>query len=240
MTRPSKIGGFMPSNVRGARLAAFLAPVLSLAYGLLAAQELPAQERAQKSTALDFAPAAAACTPFFPDIVDFQDQDPSSQTGDFNGDGIPDLVVLTSRGLRLLIGLGNGRFQPPVVIATGLGLEHGPVVGDFNHDGKLDIAVSFVRTQPNGAINVYLGNGDGTFQPPMTTMIEGSTMFLAVGDFNGDGNLDLAAIWGIGIQVLLGKGNGTFQPPVHYSFGDNPVWTTAEIAVADFNGDGYL
>src|SRR5580700_4615214 len=140
MTKPSKIGGFMTSNVRGAGLAAFLAPVLSLMSGPLAAQELPAQEPAPKSARLDPNPRAAACTPFFSNVIDFQDQGPSIQTGDFNGDGIPDLVVLTSEGLNILLGIGNGRFQPPVVIAAGLGLEHGPVVGDFNRDGNLDIA----------------------------------------------------------------------------------------------------
>ena len=221
----------MRHEVRGTGLAAVLAPLLSLMAGQLAAQMKPGPEAASTS---------AACTPFFPNPIDFQAQGPSIAAGDFNGDGIQDLVVLTSQSLNLLLGKGNGQFQPPIVIAPGLGLEYSPTVGDFNHDGKLDIAVSFVETQPNGAINVYLGNGDGTFQAPMTTMIEGSTAFLAVGDFNRDGNLDLAAIWGTGVQVLLGNGNGAFQQPVHYSFGDNPVWTTSEIAVADFNGDGYL
>jgi hypothetical protein len=103
----------------------------------------------------------------------------------------------------------------------------GVVAGDFNRDGKLDIAVI------GDYLSVLMGNGDGTFQAPVNYTAVGQT--IAVSDFNGDGNLDLV----IGnennsVSVFLGNGDGTFQPPKSSS-------TTASccsfIAVGDFNGD---
>src|ERR1700722_8063941 len=127
------------------RYAAFAVSLLSVMCGPLAAQIKPSQ-----------------CAPFFSNIIYFQDQGVSSQAGDFNNDGIPDLAVLTSLSLNILLGKGNGQFQPPLVVATGGGWD-GIVVGDFNHDGKLDVAVTRTDTSTSGTVNVYLGNGDGTF-----------------------------------------------------------------------------
>ncbi len=117
------------------------------------------------------------------------------------------------------------------------------VLGDFNNDGILDIAVADNATN---AISILLGNGDGTFQAP-TTLLPSSfgALSIAVGDFNRDGNLDLAVVIpgngqpgdGTGtVNILLGNGNGTFQPPQAYVVGTEPV----SIATADFNGDGFL
>ncbi len=118
-------------------------------------------------------------------------------------------------------------FQPAVNYPTG-GSPDSAVVGDFNGDGKMDIAVD----AENG-INILLGNGDGTFRPAAVLPANGA---LAVGDFDGDGKADLAATSAIGqtVSILLGNGDGTFQTPVAYAVSINPK----RIALGDFNGDG--
>jgi hypothetical protein len=103
----------------------------------------------------------------------------------------------------------------------------GLVTGDFNHDGKLDVAAI------GDYLSVLLGNGDGTFQPPVNYTALGET--IAVGDFNRDGNLDLV----IGnenssVSVFLGNGDGTFQAP---KLSATTGACCSFIAVADFNSD---
>jgi hypothetical protein len=100
-----------------------------------------------------------------------------------------------------------------------------PAFGDFNGDGKVDLAGA-----PN--LSVYLGNGDGTFQGPEPVGSTGGSVVAA--DFNGDGKADLAVATGSAVDIYLGKGDGTFQPAVTYLSG-----TSSYAAVAgDFNGDG--
>src|SRR6266568_3265685 len=119
------------------------------------------------------------------------------------------------------------------------GSQQGPsniVVGDFNGDGKPDLAVANF-----GDWNVYvlLGNGDGTFQVARSVYFNGGGArfwYIAEGDFNGDGKLDLAVTdySNNNVSVLLGNGDGTFQAPRTFPVGNGP----AGVAVADLNGDG--
>jgi hypothetical protein len=162
--------------------------------------------------------------------------------GDFNSDGVPDLVVANASfnnngqggSVAVLLGNGDGTFQAAVNYAAGLG--PGWVgVGDFNGDGILDVAVANFFSND---VSVLLGNGDGRFQAAVNYTVGpansyGKTCFLAVRDFNADGILDLALGFGGGVRVLLGNGDGTFRTtPISYVAGPDA------FAVGDLNGDG--
>lgn len=151
--------------------------------------------------------------------------------GDFNMDGKLDLAV-ANRGfgaagsVSILLGTTVGGFKPAVNYPTGS--VRGITLGDFNGDGKLDLALADYTYYSAG---IMLGNGDGTFQPSVGYNVLGRPASLAAGDFNGDGKLDLVLDSG---AVLLGNGDGTFQPAIrHYQ----PVGPTFIVA-ADFNNDG--
>jgi hypothetical protein len=106
-------------------------------------------------------------------------------------------------------------------------------VGDFNGDGKLDLAV--VNEQSN-TVSVLLGNGDGSFKPAVNYPTGTTPVSVAVGDFNGDGRLDLAVAnsGSNSISLLMGNGDGTVQPRIDIAL----LLTPSALTVGDFNGDG--
>lgn len=109
--------------------------------------------------------------------------------GDFNNDGKLDIVVanetLNPSTVSVYLGNGDGTFKAPIFSKTTSDSTF-VVTGDFNNDGKLDIAVI-----DHPYISVLLGRGDGTFRPPSDNESFPIPQWLAVGDFNNDGNLDL-------------------------------------------------
>ena len=159
--------------------------------------------------------------------------------GDFNNDGIPDIVVGNNAGtggygISVLLGKGDGRFQNPLNAAKGIGT-FDMTVGDFNGDGKLDVAVAgYVSSQQN-VIQILLGKGDGTFTKGQTIVLpfNSAASSIATADFNGDGKLDLV----LASQKLIfykGAGNGTFTQAASMTVGTGG----AQVRVGDFNGDG--
>jgi hypothetical protein len=157
---------------------------------------------------------------------------------DFNNDGFPDLATANSFGasVSVLLNTGKGTFAPNVDYATGSGCIS-VATGDLRHLGRMDLVAG---VQGLGQVWVLLSNGDGTFEKGVS-YTAGSELaaFVALGDFNGDGKLDVAVTSEAGggfVSVLLGNGDGTLQASLAFGTGSFPYG----IAAADFNGDGKI
>ncbi len=181
----------------------------------------------------------------------------SVAVADVNGDGKPDLLVANfcaaapCQGdgiVGVLLGNGDGTFQPVIIYDSGGQNAISIAVADVNNDGRPDVVVTHnCFTCDAGAVGVLLGNGDGTFQATVNYASGGlSPSSVAVGDVNGDGKPDLLvgnAYVGNGnysrgsIGLLLGNGDGTFQGPVSFDSGGEYAYG---IAIGDINGDGKL
>ena len=156
--------------------------------------------------------------------------------GDFNGDGKADFILYNGTNLILFEGNGDGTFKQST-LAT-LSTTVAVIASDFNGDGILDLAlVNSVSQTVQGSVMVLIGNGDGTFQNPVSYLTGYNPQAIATGDINQDGHLDLVV--GVGsstVVVLLGNGDGTFQLPIF--FGSLVQSGTMALAVGDVNGDG--
>jgi uncharacterized protein (TIGR03437 family) len=143
---------------------------------------------------------------------------------DFNHDGFPDLLFSeASGGFSVALGRGDGTFAAEMEIIAPSADFGFAVAGDFNGDGRVDLAGSCGSST---LVCVVPGNGDGTFGT--TVVNQGLRLAPAVAaDFNDDGKLDLVTKDG---AVLAGNGDGTFRTPIFIQHGS--------IAIGDFNGDG--
>ncbi|MGY3034946.1 VCBS repeat-containing protein [Bradyrhizobium sp. USDA 4354] len=157
--------------------------------------------------------------------------------GDVNGDGRLDVVTggfddnnlapgKTPHSMSVLLGNGDGTLQAAMPLSSGIPLNSisyqseettDLVLADLNGDGRLDIVGATHST--DSSVFTVLGNGDGTFQPASKwsngSLPDGdeTTTSISVGDINGDGRLDIAALDNGGsVGVLYGNGNGSFQP----------------------------
>lgn len=158
-------------------------------------------------------------------------------TVDLNGDGKLDHILpgfQGSSGLSVLLGNGDGTFMQlaPQLIGDAGATPFAITVGDFNNDDIPDVAAAI-----SGSSDLYisLGKGDGTFAKATTVTAPAPSRSLTfiTGDFNGDGNVDLAAASDTRLEILLGKGDGTFTPLPEQS-----ISQADQIAVGDFNQDG--
>jgi hypothetical protein len=163
------------------------------------------------------------------------------EVGDFNGDSNLDIFALgrsfgsdPARFISVFLGKGDGTFQAPINTNGNWGQGSGPysiAAGDFDRDGKPDVAFA------DEGLTILKGNGDGTFKTPAAPMPAGNTSTdLKIGDFNGDGKLDLVTagvFTGANLQVLLGNGDGTFANAGSLV---NQVGGVS-VVVSDLNGD---
>ncbi len=154
--------------------------------------------------------------------------------GDFNLDGTPDLVSVGTTQVAVFLGNGDGTFRPPKVFSAGNNLI-AVAIADFNHDGNPDLAVTDSSRSTPG-VSILFGNGGGSFQLPVHYSFGVKPSAIAVGDFNADGNPDLAVtdLASGTVSILLGSANGTFQAPSIVNVGSEPD----DVKVGDFNGDG--
>jgi hypothetical protein len=155
---------------------------------------------------------------------------------DFNNDGIMDFAASWGSEIKVLLGNGDGTFRFGSLATHSYYSSSAIAYGDFNNDGNEDLVFGADPNGPPTQLKVALGDGNGKFQ--QGSRFGNFTIYpfqIVAGDFNRDGNLDLAASER-GSYVFLGNGDGTFKKPVHY----NEVGSGGVIATADFNGDGIL
>jgi hypothetical protein len=163
--------------------------------------------------------------------------------GDLNKDGNMDMAVTAHDTYRVTVLLGDGRgnFSPAqgspfATIDEAKPHNHGLAIGDVNNDGNLDLVTS---NHGNNSVSILLGNGKGGLSPPPGSpfLVGRGPYPLALGNVNGDGNLDIVTpnVSSNNVTVLLGDGRGNFAPAAGspHSVATRPYY----VALGDINGD---
>jgi hypothetical protein len=159
----------------------------------------------------------------------------SIAAGDFNTDGLTDLLVTNVSGdsLSLLLGKGDGTFQDTTTLKTG-NMPRALVAADFSGDGHMDIALANAGSEE---VTILIGKGDGTFQPGESYSTHRAPLAIIISDFNRDHKDDLAvALKSDAVEILWGNGNGTFKKGQTLEVEDTPT----SVAAADLNQDGII
>ncbi len=163
---------------------------------------------------------------------------------DFSGGTVPDVAAIDDRDttLRVLFGTGNGGVTPAPGAPLDLGATGPLALGDFNGDGKPDVAFAYpTAPEDDGEVIAYLGNGDGTFTPaPNAVSTNGALpVAMAAGDFAGNGRSDLVVSNGESgiIQIMLSNPDGTFTAGESFSF---PHSEAFDVVTGYFTGDGRV
>jgi hypothetical protein len=203
-----------------------------------------------KRTRLSVESLGDRCLPSFSPVTSFPvGPNPTAVvTADFNNDGKLDLATsnydeATGDGtVSVLLGNGDGGFQPAQGSATGP-YPFSLAAGDFNADGKFDLATANYDYDDVNDISILLGNGDGTFAAPVAlNASEAYSWSIATGDLNADGKPDLVVtsddeFLGGYVSVLLGHGDGSFAAATTYGPYYGQIFSPALV---DFNGDGKV
>lgn len=156
-------------------------------------------------------------------------------TGDFNGDGVSDIVTMETTKVNIALGNGDGTFRAATSYSGTSAQGSRLTISDLNNDGKLDLIVGRAAGVGAGDIDILIGNGDGTFKSPLLNAGGTGINDLYAQDINGDGKTDIvASCYGVGARVLLGNGNGTFAAGVNYG----SAVPTYNAALLDLNNDG--
>lgn len=155
-------------------------------------------------------------------------------SGDLDNDGDEDIVSGRADGFAVSMGAGNGKFYRRQIIGDGLNADTYVKLGDLNNDGYLDIVGTDTDFGGNRLV-YFLNNGDGTFGS-RTVIFDVNSLRFDLGDFDKDGNLDLAMLNGANVEVHLGNGDATFNTPTTYALSGNGT----DVALGDMNNDGKL